>query len=127
MALRFIDAGHPKPKNPPHSWAVAAGGTLHSVHIPLRTDGSIETGDAAAQTQAALADLDATLKAAGAAAADVAMVQIFLTSLDHKAAMDEVYRRYFPHPMPVRACVAVAALPTPGTVIELVVTTQLPA
>ena len=127
MALRFIDAGRPKPANPPHSWAVVAGRTLHSVHIPLRTDGSIETGGAAAQTQAALADLDATLKAAGAAAADVAMVQIFLTSLDHKAAMDEVYRRYFPRPMPVRACVAVAALPTPGTVIELVVTTQLPA
>ena len=54
-------------------------------------------------------------------------MQIFLTSLDHKAAMDEAYRRYFARPMPVRACVAVAALPTPGTVIELVVTTQLPA
>ena len=126
MALRFVDAGHRKPPNPPHSWAVVAGRTLHAVHIPLRPDGSIETGDAAAQTEAALADLDATLRPVSAAATDVAMVQIFLTSLDHKAAMDEAYRRYFPHPMPVRACVAVTALPTPGTVVELVVTAQLP-
>jgi enamine deaminase RidA (YjgF/YER057c/UK114 family) len=54
------------------------------------------------------------------------MVQIFLTSLDHKAAVDAAYRNFFHEPYPVRACVAVSALPTPGTMIEMVVTAVLP-
>jgi 2-iminobutanoate/2-iminopropanoate deaminase len=54
------------------------------------------------------------------------LVQIYLTSLTHKAAVDEVYKRFFNEPYPVRACVAVSELPTPETVIEIVVTTTLP-
>ena len=54
------------------------------------------------------------------------MVQVFLTSLDHRAGMDWAYRRFFQKPYPMRACVAVTALPTPGTVIEIVVQTALP-
>jgi 2-iminobutanoate/2-iminopropanoate deaminase len=126
MALRHVSAGPPKAADAPFSWAVVAGRTLHSVHIPIRADGSTETGDAEAQAEATLADLGATLKAAGATPADVATVQMFLTSLEHRAAVDRAYRRFFAAPYPVRACVAVAALPTPGTVIEIVVQTALP-
>ena len=111
----------------PHSWAVASNGTLYSVHVPIRPDGSIEQGDAAKQTEVTLADLQATLKAAGADLKDVALVQIYLTSLAHKPDVDEVYRRYFfEEPLPVRACIAVSELPTPGTVIEVVATATLP-
>ncbi|MDG9688461.1 RidA family protein, partial [Streptomyces sp. DH18] len=109
------------------SWAVVAGRTLHSVHIPIRADGSIETGDAEVQAEATLADLGATLQAAGATPANVAMVQVFLTSLEHRTSVDRAYLRFFQEPYPVRACVAVAALPTSGTVIEIVVQTYLPA
>jgi enamine deaminase RidA (YjgF/YER057c/UK114 family) len=56
----------------------------------------------------------------------VATVQMFLTSLEHRAAVDRAYRRFFAARYPVRAYVAVAALPTPGTVIEIVVQTALP-
>ncbi|WP_431268693.1 RidA family protein [Dankookia sp. P2] len=127
MALQHIKAGPPKTADAPFSWAVVAGGrTLHSVHIPVRADGSIETGDAEAQAEAALSDLGATLRAAGAAPADVAAAQVFLTSLEHRPAVDRAWRRFFAEPWPVRACVAVAALPTPGTVIEIVVQTALP-
>jgi enamine deaminase RidA (YjgF/YER057c/UK114 family) len=126
MALRHLTAGRPKAADAPFSWAVVAGRTLHSVHVPIRQDCSIETGDAEAQAEATLADLGATLQAAGATPADVASVQMFLTSLEHRAAVDRAYRRFFPAPFPVRACVAVAALPTPGTVIEIVVQSVVP-
>ena len=72
------------------------------------------------------ADLAETLQAAGASFNDVALVQIYLTSLRHKPEVDDVYLRYFSEPFPVRACIAVSELPTPGTIIEIVVTTSLP-
>jgi enamine deaminase RidA (YjgF/YER057c/UK114 family) len=121
-----VETGLIKP-DAPHSWAVAANGTLYSVHVPIRPDGSIEQGDATEQTEVTLADLQTTLKAAGADLKDVALVQIYLTSLAHKPAVDEVYKRFFSrHPLPVRACIAVSELPTPGTVIEIVATATLP-
>jgi enamine deaminase RidA (YjgF/YER057c/UK114 family) len=104
------------------------GGERHAVFSACshsRPDGSIETGDATRQTEVTLADLRTTLEAAGATPADVTLVQIFLTSLDHKPVVDAVYRRFFHEPYPVRACIAVSALPTPGTMIEMIVTAAL--
>lgn len=121
---RIIETGLTKPEAP-HEWAVAAGGTLYSVHVPIRPDGSIEDGDAERQTEVTLTDLQLTVQAAGANLGDVVLVQIYLTSLDHKPAVDEVYKRFFQKPCPVRACLAVSALPTPGTIIEVVATTVL--
>ena len=116
-----------KKPDAPHSWAVASSGTLYSVHVPIRPDGSIEQGDAARQTEVTFADLQTTLNAAGADLKDVALVQIYLTSLAHKTAVDEVYRRFFSQePLPVRACIAVSELPTPETMIEVVATSTLP-
>lgn len=121
---RIIETGLTKPAAP-HEWAVAAGGMLYSVHVPIRPDGSVEDGDAERQTEVTLTDLQLTLQAAGAGLDDVVLVQIYLTSLDHKPVVDEVYKRFFEKPFPVRACLAVSALPTPGTMIEVVATTAL--
>ena len=118
---RIIETGLKKPPAP-HAWAIESNGTLYSVHVPIRPDGSIEDGDATQQTEVTLADLQATLKAADADLKDVTLVQIYLTSLEHKPAVDEVYKRFFEEPYPVRACIAVSELPTPGTIIEIVVT-----
>ena len=109
----------------PHEWAIAANGTLYSVHVPIRPDGTIEDGSAEMQTDVTFSDLKTTVEAAGGRLRDVALVQIYLTSLAHKPAVDEVYKRYFSKPYPVRACIAVSELPTPGTVIEVVATTVL--
>jgi len=122
---RTIETGLKKPPAP-HAWAVASNGTLYSVHVPIRPDGSIETGDATRQTEVTLTDLRATLEAAGADLEDATLVQIYLTSLEHKPAVDEVYKRFFQEPYPVRACIAVSELPTPGTMIEIVLTATLP-
>ena len=78
---RIIETGLKKPPAP-HAWAIVSNGTLYSVHVPIRPDGSIENGDATQQTEITLADLQATLKAAGADLKDVVLVQIYLTSLD---------------------------------------------
>ena len=121
---KVIETKLKKPKAP-HAWAIAANDTLYSVHVPIRPDGTIETGDAKTQTEVTLADLQATLEAAGAKFSDVSLVQIYLTSLKFKPDVDEVYKRFFVEPYPVRACVAVSELPTPDTVIEIVVTTTL--
>ena len=122
---RVIETGYKKPPAP-HAWAIASNGMLQSVHVPIRPDGTIENGDAMAQADVTFADLQATLKAAGADFTDVTLVQIYLTSLEYKSSVDEVYRRYFVEPFPVRACIAVSELPTPGTVIEMVATATLP-
>jgi len=82
-------------------------------------------GSAKAQADITFSDLETTLKAAGVTVSDVALIQIYLTSLIHKPAVDDVYKRYFKEPYPVRACIAVSELPTPGTVIEVVATTAV--
>ncbi len=121
---RTIETGLTKPAAP-HAWAVAANDTLYSVHVPIRPDGSIENGDATQQVEVTLTDLQATLEAAGATLKDVVLVQIYLTSLEHKPVVDNVYKRFFDEPYPVRACIAVSELPTPGTMIEIVATATL--
>jgi 2-iminobutanoate/2-iminopropanoate deaminase len=120
----IIKTANTKPAAP-HEWAIAAHGMLYSVHVPIRADGSIESGTAEAQADVTFSDLAVTLNAAGASFKDVVLVQIFLTSLKHKAAVDQVYLRYFAQPYPVRACIAVSELPTPGTLIEVVATTAV--
>jgi len=122
---RIIETGLKKPPAP-HAWAIASNDTLYSVHVPIRPDGSIENGDATRQAEVTLADLRTTLEAAGAELKDTTLVQIYLTSLEHKPAVDEVYTRYFREPYPVRACIAVSELPTPGTIIEIVATATIP-
>ena len=121
---KIIETGLTKP-SAPHAWAIASNGNLYSVHVPIRPDGSVETGDVEQQTEVTLTDLQTTLKAAGANFENVVLVQIYLTSLEHKPVVDEVYKRFFKQPYPVRACIAVSELPTPGTIIEIVVTTAL--
>ena len=121
---RIIETGLIKP-SAPHEWAIASHGTLYSVHVPIRPDGSIENGDTEQQVQVTLADLEATLRAAGGDLKDVVLIQIYLTSLEHKPVVDEIYKKFFKKPYPVRACIAVSELPTPGTVIEIVATSAL--
>lgn len=97
MARQVIETGLKKP-TARNSWAIASNGILHSVHVPICPDGSIENGDAKQQTEVALADLQAALKAAGAGIEDITLVQIYLASLKYKSTVDEVYKRFFSEP-----------------------------
>jgi 2-iminobutanoate/2-iminopropanoate deaminase len=104
----------------PIEWAVSADGILYTAQIPIRTDGSIETGDIGKQADLTFDNLKRTLAAAGGSLADVTQVLVYLTRKEDFAGMNEVYRRYFSRPYPNRATVIVAGLMVPGAVIEIV-------
>jgi 2-iminobutanoate/2-iminopropanoate deaminase len=104
----------------PIEWAVTADGVLYTAQIPIRTDGSIETGDIEKQADLTFDNLKKTLAAAGGSLTDVTQVLVYLTGKEHFAKMNEVYRRYFAKPFPNRATVIVAGLMVPGAVIEIV-------
>jgi 2-iminobutanoate/2-iminopropanoate deaminase len=83
--------------------------------------GKLVQADIGAETRQCLENLKAVLDAGGLTFANVVKSNVFLTSMGDFAAMNEVYRTYFPEPYPARSTVAVAALPLGARVeIELI-------
>lgn len=95
------------------------GNLLVTTHIPLRADGSLETGDIKTQSVATLESLKASLEKAGSSLADVIHLTIYLTDINERPAFNEVYCAYFKKPYPVRCAVGVAALADPGMRVEV--------
>ena len=118
--MREVVKTHLPGEDAPIEWAVTADGILYTAQIPIRTDGSIETGDIEKQADLTFDNLKKTVAAAGGTLADVTQVLVYLTGKEHFAKMNEVYRRYFSKPYPNRATVIVAGLMVPGAVIEIV-------
>jgi 2-iminobutanoate/2-iminopropanoate deaminase len=98
----------------PYSQAVLVDGWLFcSGQIPLDpATGAVVPGDAAAQAERVLRNLEAVVKAAGGTLADAVKVTIFLKDMGAFAGVNEVYARFFPGDAPpARATVEVARLP----------------
>ena len=114
------------PEPAPFSHAVTANGILFTAHLPIRPDGSAETGSATEQAELALSNLKHAVEAAGATLDDVAQVILYITRTEDKPAIDEVYARYFRRPYPSRACIVVAGLVVPGTRIEVLAYAAMP-
>lgn len=69
-------------------------------------------GDVARQTVQVMQNLEAVLKAAGAAWTDVVKTTVFLADMNDFATVNGIYARYFDEATaPARACVEVARLP----------------
>jgi 2-iminobutanoate/2-iminopropanoate deaminase len=79
-----------------------------------------------AQTAQTLENLKSVLEAAGTSLEHVVKVNIFLTNMDDFAAMNQVYRGYFPENPPARTTVGVAALALPDLLIEIEMVALLP-
>ncbi|CAN5855878.1 RidA family protein [soil metagenome] len=110
----------------PYSQAVRAGSFLFtSGQIPLKLDGSLETGDIAAQTEQVLTNLKAVLEAGGAGLEHVVKCTCFLSDMNHFSAMNEVYRRFFADEPPARSAVEVARLPR-DVLVEIEAVALLP-
>jgi reactive intermediate/imine deaminase len=75
------------------------------------------TGDIRTQTQQTLTDMAATLTRAGSAMPQVAAVHVYLKNASDFAAMNEVYRKFWPQNPPVRTTI-VADLVVPGALVE---------
>jgi 2-iminobutanoate/2-iminopropanoate deaminase len=80
--------------------------------------GQMATGGAAAEADAALANLAAVLTAAGSSMDRVLKTTVFLTDLKDFQSMNEVYTRHFASPCPARSTIQVAALPR-GAKVEI--------
>ncbi len=103
----------------PIEWATVADGILYTAQIPLKADGTIETGDIKSQTRLTLDNLKRTVAAAGGSMADVAQVLVYLPEPADFLGMNEIYGQYFSKPYPNRATI-VARLMVPGARIEIV-------
>jgi enamine deaminase RidA (YjgF/YER057c/UK114 family) len=105
----------------PIEWAVSADGIVYTAVIPIRADGSVDTGGIEGQTRLTLDNLKKVMAAAGGTLADVSQVLIYITDASDFETMNKVYRAYFSPPYPNRATVVVAALLVPGMRVEMVV------
>jgi 2-iminobutanoate/2-iminopropanoate deaminase len=124
--VRQVVATGLAPELAPFSHAVIANGVVFTAHLPIRADGTAETGSGAAQADLALSNLKRAVEAAGATLDDVAQVILFITRIADKPAIDEVYARHFRPPYPSRACVVVQELAVPGTRIEVLAYAAVP-
>lgn len=79
----------------------------------------IIAGGVGAQTRQTLENIRAALLAAGGRMSDVGECTVFLREMSDYAAMNVVYREFFPSEPPARATVAVSALPRPAALVEI--------
>jgi 2-iminobutanoate/2-iminopropanoate deaminase len=107
----------------PYAQAVASGEHVYlSGQTPIDpSTGKLVDADVAGQADRCFDNLGAVLAAAGLGFDDVVKVNVYLTSMDDFATMNEVYAQRFTPPYPARTTVAVAALPLGARIeIELV-------
>jgi 2-iminobutanoate/2-iminopropanoate deaminase len=108
----------------PH--AIRAGDYVYtSGHIAARPDGTIVTGDFAAETRAVLDNVRAVVQAAGGTLADVCKVTAYLLNATLFEPFNDIYREYFTAPYPARSTV-LAPLSNPDLRIEVEAVAYLP-
>lgn len=97
----------------PYSQAIIANGFVYTAG-QVGTDpktGNLVEGGIVEQTEQALKNIEAVLKAAGSRLDDVVKTTVFLVDMNDFAKMNEVYGKRFGKPYPARSTVQVARLP----------------
>jgi 2-iminobutanoate/2-iminopropanoate deaminase len=79
--------------------------------------GKIE-GDVKTQARRTLENVRAVLEAGGSSLTSVIKVNIYLTNIDDRPAVNEVYTEFFPSDPPGRTCIGGAQF-APGTLVEI--------
>jgi 2-iminobutanoate/2-iminopropanoate deaminase len=104
----------------PYSQAMRAEGRFLflSGQIPLTPAGELVQGDVQTQCRQCMQNLKGVLEATNLSFENVVKTTIFLSSMEHFAAVNEVYGSYFASDPPARATVAVAGLPR-GADVEI--------
>ena len=97
----------------PYTPAIEAGGTVYlSGQIALVPEtGELLTGNISEETHQVMRNIGALLDAAGLDFGHVVKCTIFMSSMEHYAAVNEVYATYFTEVPPAREAVAVLRLP----------------
>jgi len=120
-ARQVINPAGIAPLVPAYSVAVRDGDLVYvsgMTGIKPGTQDIIE-GGVIAQTRQTMENIKASLEAAGATMADVNECSVFLMDMADYAAMNSVYIEYFKVNPPVRAAMAVSALPRPAARVEI--------
>lgn len=104
----------------PYSQAVVSGGFIFTAgQIALDpATGQVVAGGVPEQTDRALRNIAAILKAAGGDLSRVVKTTVFLVDMADFVAMNEVYARHFGEHRPARSTVAVSGLPR-GVRVEI--------
>lgn len=115
----IVPKGSPPPLAP-YSPGTKAGKAVYvSGTLALDSNGApVGEGDVKAQTRHILETIKSVLEAAGGSLQDITFNHIFLSDMSGYAAMNEVYREYFPKDPPARYCVR-ADLVKPGFLVEI--------
>ena len=109
--------------------AVVAGNMVFvrgQVGQDLETRESVGTGDAAAQTERAMANIDELLREAGSELGDICRIVVYLTDPRLRDAVYPVIGRWLKGVFPVSTGVVVSALARPEWVVEVEVTAVIP-
>ena len=104
----------------PYSPGAKVGNALY-VSGTLALDGAgilVGKGDVKAQTRHILETIKAVVEAAGGSLKDITFNHIFLSDMAAYAAMNEIYREYFPKDAPARYCIR-ADLVRPEFLVEI--------
>lgn len=110
--------GAPTPTGP-FSQAIRAGNMIFTAGQAGRNRDTGQMGDIREQTQWAVANIEAILKAAGATLADVVKTTVYIKEGADSAAMSEEYAKHFSEPLPARSSVAVSRLKNAEMLIEI--------
>ncbi len=86
--------------------------------VGVDADGNIPD-DTVDQFRIAIDNLDAALRAAGAAARHVVKVMVFLTDVDDRQRINPIRQDYFGEHRPASTLIGVAALAIPGLKVEI--------
>jgi 2-iminobutanoate/2-iminopropanoate deaminase len=102
-----------------YSQACVRGGVLAVAgQVGVDPTGALVDGGVAEQSEQAMRNLDAVLRAAEASLDDVIRMDCYLTSFDDFAAFNEIYARWFPAPHPPARTTVVVGL-APGLLVEV--------
>jgi 2-iminobutanoate/2-iminopropanoate deaminase len=94
--------------------------------LGVAADGSVPD-DVAAQTELALASIDACLKAAGGGPQHVTKINLYLTDVNDRSKINPARQRYFGPHLPASTLVGVTALVIPNARVEIEVTAVVPS
>jgi 2-iminobutanoate/2-iminopropanoate deaminase len=97
----------------PYSQATEAAGLIFiSGQLPIDpATGNMAPPDIAAQTEAAIRNIEGILKSEGLSLENVLKTTVFMADLGQFSKMNETYARFFPGKPPARATIEVKALP----------------
>ena len=125
MAKQFHNPEPFKSENRPYSMAVKAGKLVFLAgQLGVEFVGGkriiVAPGNAERQIEVIFVNMQKMLEDVGATLRDVCWLQIFVTDIDFRLAMDPVRRRFFGgDELPAATMVEVSRLALPGAVVEV--------